>query len=1299
MLVLFTFVSSLSMNGNLTRAEENKPSVAEALTNSYKYLLGDGKSAVFGSEWNILSLARGSSNVPQDYFETYYQNVVNEVIKKEGKFSSSTDYSRVIIALTAIGKDPTDVGGYNLVEKLYSIADIKKIGINGAVYALIALDTNKYSVPTDSEFNTNIRQELVDFIVSKKLPNGGFAWFGDNPDMDITGMAIQALSNYIDQPDVKGAIDQTVELLSTTQQENGGYVNFFGTATVESVAQVLVALTSIGINPETDSRFIKGDGNGIISNIMTYYNNVDGAFIYNGKTNMMATQQASYALIAHERLVNNQNKLYDMSDAKTDPVSPEPEAPYVKELINPTFSEAVTGSQQFMLNRLTNPIFGSEWFILALARAGAKVPEGYYDTYYKNVVKEVEEKEGVLHKVKLTEYSRLIVALTAIGRNPQNVGGYDLTKPLFNYDDVIWQGINGPIWALIALDTNNYPIEGADNSRQQMIDFILSKEITSTGGWSLSGKADPDITGMGIQALSRYTYQTEVKDAVDRAVVYLSNVQKENGGYASWNTENVESASQVLVALTDLGINPKTDPRFIKGNGSWILSNILSFYNTADPGFKHIMSGKTDAMATEQAAYSLAAYERFVDGNKRLYDMTDIMPEVNQIPEKATQPIVNSIGDSDITIKGTAEVGGEVYVRVDNSSLLKEIVNEEGEFAIKIPKQKAGTSLKVFLKVPGKLASETVSVQIEDNTPPELTVNPIGNFDKEITGTTEAGAKVEAYINEKKIQSTTANEKGSYILAVDSQVAGTPVTVKAFDQANNETSTTLTVTDKTPLTLTMNSVSDSDTTVTGKTKAGVTVELHIGGKLIQSKIADTNGNFTFSISNQKIGEVILVTAIDQAGNRKTVSTTVRDVTAPRLSLHSVSDADTEVTGTSEPGATVGLYIAGTSIQSKTVDSTGRFSFSITKQKPGVTITVIASDKYGNSESKSTTVSKKTPPTLIVHPFSELQTELTGMTEPGSKVEVYIGGKLLQSVNADTAGKYSFNIGKQKAGVTITVTASDKAGNKDSKTITVLDKTPPKLTVQSISTKDTKVAGITEAGVKLDLYIGGILVQTKTANTSGEYSFSIEKQKAGVTITVVATDQADNKESKHVSVHKHETDESNQTTLFLTPFAISDQTTLVRGRTTVGATVRLYTFGVLRQTTTADRNGNYSFAISKPKSGVAFTITATNQVGKEVAKIVTVNGKIIDAKPEIETSKPVSSLMLYQVSSKSTTVRGKTNAYATVQLYTFGKLRQTVKADGKGNYSFKISKPKVGVNITVKAFTTTSKVLSKSVKVN
>ena len=305
--------------------------------------------------------------------------------------------------------------------------------------------------------------------------------------------------------------------------------------------------------------------------------------------------------------------------------------------------------------------FGSEWLVIALARSGREVPDSYYDS----VVKAVQDAGGVLSDRKFTEYSRTILALTAIGKDPTNVGGYDLLAKLADMDDVTFQGLNGAIFALIALDSNKYDVPAAADGGKQvtrdgLVAYILDQQL-SDGGWALSGdSADPDMTAMALQALAAYrTGDKAVQSAVDKALKTLSDMQQADGGYSSWGTLNSESCAQVIIALTALGIDPAKDSRFAK-NGLTVLDALLSF--ALDGGFRHTADGERNDMATEQALCALTAYARLLDGKTALYDMTDVLggqtPDVPDDDSTPDETPKKGVGVVVWIVLGAAAVGG-----------------------------------------------------------------------------------------------------------------------------------------------------------------------------------------------------------------------------------------------------------------------------------------------------------------------------------------------------------------------------------------------------------------------------------------------------------------------------------------------------------------------------------------------------------------------------------------------------------------------------------------------------------------
>ena len=287
------------------------------------------------------------------------------------------------------------------------------------------------------------------------------------------------------------------------------------------------------------------------------------------------------------------------------------------------FSKVMEETMANIIASTPNPGHSSiagEWSVMVAARSGAEVPEGWFDTYYENLCRTLEENSGVLTKTKHSNYSRAALTVTAIGKDPTNVNGYNLFEHHSDLDFVTNQGLPGSIFALISLDSANYKIPSVD--RKVFIEHILSEEY-DCGGWALQGEEpDVDITAQVIQAFAPYYGKDErITAAVDRAVSHLSEVQQENGGFFAWEGENVQTTAQVIIALSSIGIDIRTDERFIK-EGGWIGSYFMQYY-LGDGAFCHTLGMAKDPMATDQCMQAMFALELFESG-ERYYDFTKI---------------------------------------------------------------------------------------------------------------------------------------------------------------------------------------------------------------------------------------------------------------------------------------------------------------------------------------------------------------------------------------------------------------------------------------------------------------------------------------------------------------------------------------------------------------------------------------------------------------------------------------------------------------------------------------------------
>lgn len=274
--------------------------------------------------------------------------------------------------------------------------------------------------------------------------------------------------------------------------------------------------------------------------------------------------------------------------------------------------------------------FGSEWFILGLARSGRDVPEEYIDAL-EAYVSARADNNGRLSATKPTENARVILTLTALGLDPADFGGADLLAPLGDMAYIEVQPLSGAIYTLLALNSGDYDVPAAPDGKKQttreaLIEYLLDKQLDD-GGWAFSGdSAEVDATAMVLQALSAY-YDPDSKDALTKrvnaaaeaAIALLSDMQSSTGGYESYGTLNSESCAQVITAVTAYSIDPHTDKRFIK-NGISVVDALCSFY-VEGGGFSHTLTAQRDTLATAQGYYALTAYYRLINGEAALFDM------------------------------------------------------------------------------------------------------------------------------------------------------------------------------------------------------------------------------------------------------------------------------------------------------------------------------------------------------------------------------------------------------------------------------------------------------------------------------------------------------------------------------------------------------------------------------------------------------------------------------------------------------------------------------------------------------
>ena len=244
---------------------------------------------------------------------------------------------------------------------------------------------------------------------------------------------------------------------------------------------------------------------------------------------------------------------------------------------NPTLEQALKKTAEYEQETVTSPTsdsLGGEWTVIPLARSKEKVSEEYFKKYTENLIKKLKEQDGILSDYKYTEYSRAVLAVRAIGENPEDIGGYNIEKPLEGF----------------SLDNN-------------------------------SEQGDTDMTAMTLQSLEPYKEENNVRDTIDKGIQFLADAQVSDGGYMSYGEKSSESTSQTIIALSTYGIDCNRDSRFIK-EGKGLYDTLMEYYQK-DGGFSHTLDGEVNPMATDQAFCALVSYERFKNDQNSLYNMTD----------------------------------------------------------------------------------------------------------------------------------------------------------------------------------------------------------------------------------------------------------------------------------------------------------------------------------------------------------------------------------------------------------------------------------------------------------------------------------------------------------------------------------------------------------------------------------------------------------------------------------------------------------------------------------------------------
>ena len=272
-----------------------------------------------------------------------------------------------------------------------------------------------------------------------------------------------------------------------------------------------------------------------------------------------------------------------------------------------------------------------DWTAVAYKEFGIEDKFEDYLFALEEYVTETYAKEGGLSTTKATEWHRIIITATALGADATAFGSHEdgtkinlVADGIYDYinGDLGNQGINGYVYALLALDCGNYEIpEGSRYSRENIV-ALLAAQQHEDGSFGFGDRSDIDMTGMVLHALAPYSADPEIKAVIDAGIEFLSTAQNGDGTFDGMGGKTSESTSQVIIALCANGIDPRTDERFIK-HGTSVFDALFDF-RQSDKTFSHTLDdGKGDALATNQAMAAIMALLNFEEGKSGSYIFYD----------------------------------------------------------------------------------------------------------------------------------------------------------------------------------------------------------------------------------------------------------------------------------------------------------------------------------------------------------------------------------------------------------------------------------------------------------------------------------------------------------------------------------------------------------------------------------------------------------------------------------------------------------------------------------------------------
>jgi Ca2+-binding RTX toxin-like protein len=603
---------------------------------------------------------------------------------------------------------------------------------------------------------------------------------------------------------------------------------------------------------------------------------------------------------------------------------------------------------------------------------------------------------------------------------------------------------------------------------------------------------------------------------------------------------------------------------------------------------------------------------------------SDLVPPA---PPVITDPAETN--DLSPTISGTAEANATVELFIGGVSVGTTTADGTGNWSVDITDRPGegdytvtATATDVANNTSGSSAPFDFTIDTTAPGVPTLTGNsPTDDLTPEVSGTAEADATVEIFVDGVSVGTTTADGNGNWSFSPPSDLAeGDRIfTAQAIDAAGNASGQSNdftirvssdivppaapTVTADTP-------INDRTPEFSGVAEPGATVEIFVDNVSVGTTTADGNGDWSFSPpSNLSEGDrSVSVTATDAAGNTSersqplSVRIDAQAPGAPTITGPSVTGDQTPTfSGTAEAGATVAVRVDGVEVGTTTASGTGEWTFELpTALGDGdYDVTATAEDAAGNVSSPSNTVSTTIDTTLPIVPTIEgdaltndATPTLSGESEPGVTIEIFDGNTLVGTTTADGTGEWTFTFGDElpDGEYTFGVVARDAGGNESASVAPlamVIDTTAPvapTLTGETATNDTTPTfSGTAEPGTTLEVFDRNTSLGTTTVDGQGNWEFTPTTPLAEgeYDISAQATDAAGNTSPSSPVLDVLIDTTAPESPEFTGEVDASNNPPTFQGTAEPGTTIEVYDGDALVGRTTVDDSGEWSFTPEDP----------------------------------------------------------------------------------------------------------------------